>query len=106
MNRLKSLKEGEKLDNGANDGYDNKCQELEISHDSSENLFRESFSDSDTDSSREIIQNSISKKTKLFINLSLEELIECISEVAARYNVGIRPQTSIAATCRYVIRVV
>ena len=42
----------------------------------------------------------MSIKTKLFISLSPEELLETTSEVAARYNVGIRPQTSlIAAIC-------
>ena len=52
MNRLKSLKEGERFDSG--DGYGNKCQELDISHDSSENSDKESFFD--TDSSSEMIQ--------------------------------------------------
>ena len=53
LNRLKSLK-GERFDSGANDGSDNKCQELDISHDSSENSDKESFFD--TDSSSEMIQ--------------------------------------------------
>ena len=39
-------------------------------------------------------------KSQVYINITAEELVECTSAVAARYNVGIRPQTSfIAAVC-------
>jgi len=54
---------------------------------------------SEEDSDKENIQNI--SKPKVFIHISPEELIECTTAADARYNVGIRPQTSIvAAICK------
>ena len=52
-----------------------------------------------SESSFDDIDKSVKEK-KIKICISPEELIECTSTVAARYRVGIRPQTSIlAAIC-------
>ena len=67
--------------------------ELEVSVDEVE-------SDIDMDSNYEGKREepNPNKSDKIIIELTADELIECTSEVSARYNIGVRPQTAIMSS--------
>ena len=74
--------------------------ELNVSTESTDNSTPESeFSYCSGDSSEEEHVEDHTKP-KILITISPEELIDCTHAVATRYNIGVRPQTSlIAAIC-------
>lgn len=78
------------------------ANEIEVSFDSNSESAGETDTEvpsTDDDSTQESHQSS-KKGQKIMIVISPDDLVDCTAEVSARYNVGIRPQTSLlAAIC-------
>lgn len=73
--------------------------ETEVSDSDASCSENEAVDYSSEDSAGKTYHKSASK-SKIFINITADELIECTSAIAARYNIGVRPQTAmIAAVC-------